>query len=82
MVGVNPCVNNCHFVLDYYLLNKQEGEERMKLFIIVINAIAIGILLFIVGYCFGSRSKKYQNDLDEIEKLKEWFAQMQKEKEK
>lgn len=54
----------------------------MKLFIIAINAIAIGISLFIVGYCFGSRSKKYQNDLDEIEKLKEWLTQIQEEKEK
>lgn len=51
----------------------------MKLLIIVVNAIAIGILLFIAGYCFGSRLKKHQNDLDEIEKMEEWFEQMQKE---
>lgn len=51
----------------------------MESFIISITTIAIGILLFIVGYCCGSRSKKYQNDLDEIEKLKEWLEQMQKE---
>lgn len=54
----------------------------MESFILAVITIAIGILLFIVGYCWGSRSKKYQNDLDEIEKLKEWFAQMQKEQKK
>lgn len=54
----------------------------MESFMIAVATIAIGILLFIVGYCFGSRSKKYQNDLDEIEKLKEWLEQLQKEKKK
>lgn len=54
----------------------------MKLFIISINAIAICIILFIAGYCFGSRLKKHQNDLDEIEKMKELLTKIQKEEER